>query len=200
VIVLFIGAAFIFLGDIKGDDVLIAFVFIGLIIGFILQRSRFCIVRTLREAFLTGDSEPTQGLIAGILVALLGFVVIKYLGIGPELSMVSASFWVPAIVGGIIFGFGMTIAGGCTVGSTWRAGEGHVKLWLSLVGIVLTAPLIGEFVKPGFLEALPEEMAQQVFLPETFGYPGAVCLMILLLFIWYIFVKWNEKTGKLTAL
>jgi len=200
VIVLAIGAALMLLYDGATEQVLIGFVLIGLMIGFVLQRSRFCIVRTLRETFLTGDSEPTQGIIAGILVGLFGFTIIKMLGIGDPLSMVAANFWIPAIVGGVIFGLGMTIAGGCTVGSTWRAGEGHVKLWLALVGLIIALPLTAEYIKPAFLDMLPASMNQQLFLPDTFGYGGSICVLLLILLLWYIFVKWNEKTGKLTAL
>ena len=186
-------------GTVQGKG-LIGFVLIGLIIGFILQRSRFCIVRALRETFLTGDSEPTVGIIAGILVGMLGFTVIKVMGIGSETASVSASFWIPALVGGVIFGIGMTIAGGCTVGATWRAGEGHVKLWLALVGIVFSMPLTGEYIMPTFLDILPDSMNQKVFLPDNFGYAGAICIVLLVLLLWYVFVKWNERTGKLTAL
>jgi len=32
------------------------FAVIGLLIGIILQRSRFCIVRAFREPFMTGES------------------------------------------------------------------------------------------------------------------------------------------------
>jgi uncharacterized protein len=36
------------------------------------------------------------------------------------------------MAGGTLFGIGMVIAGGCGAGSIWRAGEGHVKLWIAL--------------------------------------------------------------------
>ena len=199
-----IGAAFVLLYNaaVEAEMILIGFVLIGLMIGVVLQRSRFCIVRTLRETFLTGDSEPTTGLIAGILVGMFGFVIIKLMGVhvGGEMAMVQGNFWVPGIVGGIIFGLGMTIAGGCTVGSTWRAGEGHVKLWLSLIGLIIFLPLTAEYIQPAFLGMLPASMKQQFFLPDTFGYAGSICLMLLILLLWYVFVKWNEKTGRLTAL
>ncbi len=100
----------------------------------------------------------------------------------------------------IIFGIGMTIAGGCTVGATWRAGEGHVKLWLALVGIVLSMPLTAEYIMPGFIDMLPGSMNQQVFLPDTYGYVGAICIMLMVLLLWYVFAKWNDRTGKFAAL
>jgi hypothetical protein len=100
----------------------------------------------------------------------------------------------------VIFGFGMTIAGGCTVGSTWRAGEGHVKLMLSLLGIVLGLPLTAEYVRPAFFASLPGWTRQQLFLPDVSGYGGALCIILLVLLLWYRFVIWNGRTGRLSAL
>jgi len=200
IIVIIIGIMIAFTYNGETEKILIGFVFIGLLIGVILQRSRWCIVRALREPFMTGDAEPAVAIIAGLLVGLLGFTVIKIMGIGGELTMVASNFWMPAIIGGVIFGFGMTIAGGCTVGSTWRAGEGHVKLWLALVGIIIAAPLTAEYIRPALLEMLPAGMKQQMFLPDHFTYIGAVIIMLLILLIWYIFVKWNEKTGRFSAM
>jgi uncharacterized membrane protein YedE/YeeE len=122
------------------------------------------------------------------------------MGIGSELTMVAANFWMPAIIGGIIFGFGMTIAGGCTIGSSWRAGEGHVKLWFSLIGIIVSAPLTLEYIRPAFLDMLPAWMKQQIFLPDYFTYLGSIIIMLLILLLWYIFVKWNERTGRFSAM
>ena len=195
VIVIGLAIAFTF-----SDVVLFGFALIGLLIGIILQRSRWCIVRALREPFMTGDAEPAIAIIAGLVVGLLGFTIIKIMGIGGEMTMVGSNFWMPAIVGGVIFGFGMTIAGGCTVGSTWRAGEGHVKLWLSLIGIVITAPLTAEYIQPAFLNVLPMELKQAVFLPNYLTYLGSIIIMLLILLLWYVFVKWNERTGRFSAM
>ena len=182
------------------DVTLFAFALIGLLIGIVLQRSRWCIVRALREPFMTGDAEPAVAIIAGLIIGLLGFTVIKIMGIGLEDAMVVSNFWMPGIIGGIIFGFGMTIAGGCTVGSSWRAGEGHVKLWLALIGIIIAAPLTLEYVRPAFLNILPTWMKQEIFLPNYFTYLGSIIIMLLILLIWYIFVKWNERTGRFSAM
>jgi len=182
------------------DAILFGFALIGLFIGIVLQRSRWCIVRALREPFMTGDAEPAVAIIAGLIIGLLGFTVIKIMGIGSELTMVAANFWMPAIIGGIIFGFGMTIAGGCTVGSSWRAGEGHVKLWFALIGIIIAAPLTLEYIRPAFLNMLPTWMKQQIFLPDYFTYLGSIIIMLLILLIWYLFVKWNERTGRFSAM
>ena len=36
-------------------------------------------------------------------------------------------------MGGVIFGIGMLLAGGCGSGSVWRAGEGQFKLILAVI-------------------------------------------------------------------
>ncbi|MCD4702176.1 MAG: YeeE/YedE family protein [Candidatus Aegiribacteria sp.] len=181
------------------SSVLAWYASIGLFFGLVCQRSRFCVVRALREPFMSGSSAPALAVMAGILVSMFGFVVLKFMGIRGEMLWVWPHFWVPAIVGGTIFGFGMTIAGGCTVGSLWRAGEGHIKLWASIIGMIVAMPLTAKFIKPAFFDALPDSMKQMYFLPEKIGYGPAVGIFLLLILIWYLFVKWNERTGKFSA-
>ena len=185
-----------------GNKVLVCYVLIGLFFGFVCQRSRFCIVRALREPFMTGESSASIGVMAGILVSMFGFAVIKFMGSGTPIEMIWVwpHFWLPAIIGGIIFGIGMTLAGGCIVGSLWRAGEGQIKLWASLVGLIIAMPLTAKYIAAPLYAALSPGMKQQVFLPHKIGYGGSILLFLLIILLWYLFVKWNEKTGKFSAL
>ena len=185
-----------------GNKVLVCYVLIGLFFGFVCQRSRFCIVRALREPFMTGESSASIGVMAGILVSMFGFAVIKFMGSGTPIEMIWVwpHFWLPAIIGGIIFGIGMTLAGGCIVGSLWRAGEGQIKLWASLVGMIIAMPLTAKYIAAPLYAALSPGMKQQVFLPHKIGYGGSILLFLLIILLWYLFVKWNEKTGKFSAL
>lgn len=184
-------------------------IFIALILGIILQRSRFCIVRAFREPFMTGESSAPVAVILSVLIVLIGFTVLKYFGVGNagetavraiEMKSVYANFWLRALIGGFIFGLGMTVAGGCAVGTLWRAGEGHLKLWMSIVGFVIMAPVSKGFIVPAVVKIIPESLRSKMFLPEYLGYTGAVVLLLVILLLWYMFVKWNEKTGKFSAL
>ncbi|MCK4653613.1 MAG: YeeE/YedE family protein [Candidatus Cloacimonetes bacterium] len=184
-------------------------VFIALILGIILQRSRYCITRAFREPFMTGESSAPVAIIISILVVLIGFTVLKYFGVGNagetavraiEMKSVYANFWLRALIGGFIFGLGMTVAGGCAVGTLWRAGEGHVKLWMSALGFTIMAPISKTFIVPGITKIIPESLRSKMFLPDYLGYTGAVVLILVILLLWYMFVKWNEKTGKFSAL
>ena len=181
------------------SSVLAWYAAIGLFFGLVCQRSRFCIVRALREPFMSGSSSPAVAVMVGILVSMFGFVVIKFMGVRGDMIWVWPHFWLPAIIGGIIFGLGMTIAGGCVVGSLWRAGEGHVKLWASIIGMMIAMPFTAKYIAAPFFEALPASMKQQFFLPEKIGYGPAVGVFVLIMLLWYLFVKWNERTGKFSA-
>jgi uncharacterized membrane protein YedE/YeeE len=184
------------------------FIIIASLMGLISQRSRFCIVKSFRDPFMSGESHGTVGVIAGLLVSLVGFTVIKYFTIGDisevsqrarELTWVFPNFWGKALIGGFIFGLGMTIAGGCAVGTLWRVGEGQIKLWFSLIGMVVFSPLSNSYVVPFVDSILPQGAKFRAYLPDYIGYDGAFFLVLLILIGWYAFVKWNERTGRFSA-
>jgi len=189
------------------NPVMTWFIIIGLFMGMISQRSRFCIVKAFRDPFMTGESDGSTGVMAGLLVTLFGFTAIKYFGIGigdvgvrnQEMTWVFSHFWGRALLGGFIFGLGMTVAGGCAVGTLWRVGEGQVKLWFAAIAFVLVSPLSNKFIVPFANSIFPQESRFRMFLPDYIGYPGAFALVIALVLLWYWFVKWNEKTGRFTA-
>ncbi len=191
----------------NGNSVMSWFIIIGLMMGLISQRSRFCIVASFRDPFMTGKSSSTVGVIVGLLIGLIGFTAIKIFGIGAgdatirarEMTWVFPHFWLRAPIGGFIFGVGMTIAGGCAVGALWRFGEGQVKLWAAVLGFLLISPISKKFIVPGFVEMLPHHLKYKNFMPDYIGYTWSVVIVLTILFLWYIFVKWNEKTGKFSA-
>lgn len=156
---------------------------------------------------MSGETDGSVGVMAGLLVGLLGFTAIKYFGIGAgdvslrarEMTWVFPHFWLRAGIGGLIFGIGMTIAGGCAVGTLWRMGEGQVKLWASGLGFLLISPISKKFIVPHIVELLPHNVMYKNFLPDYIGYAGAFVLVLLIILIWYLFVKWNERTGKFSA-
>jgi uncharacterized membrane protein YedE/YeeE len=198
-IVLLAGFGVLLIFDLATQLTIIGAVLIGLLIGFVLQRSRFCITAALREPFMTGDAAPAKAIMTGILVGLVGFVAMKITGTGTELSMVASSFFIPALLGGTIFGMGMTIAGGCVVGSLWRSGEGQVKLWLSVVGLTFGTLFTAKFIKTPIYDLFSPT---QEFLPTMLGgglvgyFLGALVIVVIIA-LWYFIVSWNERSGKL---
>jgi len=189
------------------NGVLSWFIISGLLMGLICQRSRFCIVKAFRDPFMTGESDGSVGVIAGLIITLIGFTAIKYFGIGAgetsirarEMSWVFDQFWLRGLLGGFIFGLGMTVAGGCAVGTLWRVGEGQVKLWMAALGFLLISPISKNYIVPPIVDMLPHTMKFKNYLPDYLGYAGAFLFVLFIILIWYVFVKWNERTGKFSA-
>ena len=184
------------------------FIIIAGLMGLICQRSRFCIVKSFRDPFMSGESQGSVGVMAGLLVSLIGFTVIKYFGIGAigeaglrarEMTWVFPHFWAKGLIGGFVFGIGMTVAGGCAVGTLWRMGEGQVKLWFAGIAFMLMSPISNKFIVPAVDSILPQSARFKNYLPDYIGYDGAFFLVLGIIILWYVFVKWNERTGKFSA-
>ena len=100
--------------------------------GFILHRSRFCFARVFREPFMTGEGTMTKAMIWALALGIpISSLLLQYKTVDPFLA-IPATFWLGSLVGGVIFGMGMVLAGGCASGSMWRMGEGHIKLWVAV--------------------------------------------------------------------
>lgn len=172
------------------------FVLFGGAFGFVFQRSRFCLARAFREPFLTGEADHTRAAALALVLSTLGFSILKFTDLKDKGDWVFPGFWVGALTGGLIFGIGMVLAGGCGAGSVWRAGEGHVKLWVAVACFALAASLTRQVVsRTGLLQKL----GVSVFLPSTIGWGGAIVLVVVVMAGWYAFATWNEESGKFSA-
>ena len=166
----------------------------GLLIGIIMQRTRFCFVRAFREPFMTGHADATRAVAIAVMISTLGFTYLKWADFKDWEVFVRDSFWVGSLLGGFIFGVGMSLAGGCASGALWRAGEGHVKLWLAVACFALSASYFREWlVESGRRDRLGEA----VFLPDYIGWEMAAGAVIILMAIWYVCMTWNERKQKL---
>jgi len=172
------------------------FLLFGVVFGVIFQRSRFCLVRAFREPFLTGDAEHTRAAALALAVSTLGFAILKATDLKDKSEWVFPAAGVGALAGGLAFGIGMTLAGGCGAGSLWRAGEGQVKLWVAVACFALAASLVRlAATQTGLLRKL----GAAVFLPTSLGWAGAIVLIVAVALGWAMLATWNEATGRLSA-
>ena len=173
------------------------FLLFGVVFGVVFQRSRFCLVRAFREPFMTGDAEHTRAAALALAVSTLGFAILKFADLKDKGDWVFPGAGVGALVGGTLFGVGMTVAGGCGAGSIWRAGEGQVKLWAALVTFALGASLTRlALVQAGALGKL----GWAVFLPSVLGWGAALLLTLAVLVAWALLATWNEDTHVVSVL
>ncbi len=172
------------------------FLLFGTAFGVIFQRSRFCLVRAFREPFMTGDAEHTRATALALVVSTLGFAILKFADLKDKSEWVFPAAGLGALAGGLAFGVGMTLAGGCGAGSIWRAGEGQVKLWAAVACFAVGVSL----VRLAASEAgLLGKLGAAVFLPSALGWGSAIGLVVAIALAWAMLATWNEESGKFSA-
>ena len=168
----------------------------GIAFGVVIQRTRFCFVRAFRDPFMTGEGEMARAVAVSVIISVLGFTALKWNGIRPENIYVTQTVWFGSLVGGIVFGIGMVIAGGCGSGSVWRAGEGQVKLMIAVIAFSLSTSLFKALINSS--ESFKSLIGKRVFIPHYIGYKWTLILLILFFGIYYLLATWNEETDKFT--
>jgi uncharacterized membrane protein YedE/YeeE len=169
----------------------------GIAFGIIIQRARFCFVRCFRDPMMTGEGDMVRAVAYSIAIGIIGFAALKWTGLRGEYAYVTQTFWFGSLVGGLVFGFGMLISGGCGSGSVWRAGEGHVKLMVVVVFFAMTNSLFKTLINAS--QGFKEFIGSRFYLPDYIGYTWAVLLLLLIFFVYALVATWNEETDKFTV-
>lgn len=169
------------------------FLLFGVTFGMVFQRSRFCLVRAFREPFMTGEGDHTRAAALALILSMIGFAILKAMDLKDSTDWVFPGFWAGGLVGGLLFGLGMVLAGGCGAGSIWRAGEGHVKLWVAVAFFAVGGSL-SRFIL--VQTQFPQKLGTAVFLPNLVGWSWAMLCVVVLMLSWYVFATWNERTRR----
>lgn len=167
----------------------------GCCFGFILQKARFCFTASLRDPCITGSTSVTRAVLVAFAITTIGFAAIKYGAFVNGQEIPGQSYIMPislaTAIGGILFGIGMVIAGGCASGTLMRVGEGFSMQMLSLLFFV-----IGSLIGAGHMGWWTENFiatAPRIFLPDLFGWGGAVILQLAIIGMLYIAADLFEK-------
>ncbi|HEY9078770.1 YeeE/YedE family protein [Magnetovibrio sp.] len=154
----------------------------GLAAGFVLHRSDFCVTAMFRDFFLFRDVRMLRVLVFMIVVSMALVHGARAMGLiayypFPLLGAMSLT----NILGGVVFGIGMVLAGGCVVGTLYKMGSGSVLSAVAFAGLLIGSALYAEF-HPAWA-GLTKQLA--IFgtgktLPEVIGLdPNTVIIPIL---------------------
>lgn len=177
----------------------------GIGYGIVIQRSKFCFSAAFRDLFLFKRVQLMKAIIAGLVVATIGFAIIMFVSTELDKAVDTVKNGIPAHakvnpvglqtpIAGVIFGFGMVLSGGCATGTLWRAGEGYTVQWVALAGIILgTIPIAALWgtINDNYISDLP-----RIWLPNSLGWGGAILLTLLLLLAIYILISWWESRAE----
>lgn len=171
----------------------------GIAFGFILQRSKFCFAAAIRDPYLIKGTSLTKAMLIAFAVTTIGFTAIKYgayinnQAIPGQGSIAPISF--ATIVGGVLFGIGMVLAGGCASGVLMRSGEGFQMQILTLIFFIIGS-LWGAHDYGWWYKAFISK-AKAIFLPDVLGWSGALLVQLLFIALLYILAdKWESKNNQ----
>ncbi len=180
---------------------------VGVVFGFIVERTNFCTMGAISDVLAMNDYRRARAWALAVAIAILGAQGLHLVGwvdlsksiyLGPSLG------WIGAIVGGLMFGFGMTLSGGCASRNLARVGAGDVRSLIVLVvlGIFAYIAMRGLIAPPrvALEAAMNIDLGATVFksqgIPEmlagTFGgslvtMRAVAALVFALALLWFCF-------------
>ena len=121
---------------------LIITIFVGIVIGYLGQRSRFCVVSGIRDYYLLKNTDRLKGFFGVIIGATLGFIVFQFIGgdvpdfpIGMDIK--TTGYLIATIIGGVGMGFYSILAEGCPFRQHVIAAQGRESAIFYLVGFYI---------------------------------------------------------------
>jgi len=126
------------------QQVLLAVFAIGAIIGAVANKTNFCTMGAVSDWVNMGDLGRLRAWLLAIAVAMGGVLLLEALG---KINLAGTTFppyrttnfaWLRYILGGLMFGIGMTFASGCGNKTLVRIGGGNIK---SLVVLIIASTM-----------------------------------------------------------
>jgi uncharacterized membrane protein YedE/YeeE len=131
-------------GTVSSDPALVTGLAFALafVFGAVAYRVSFCTMGSITDIVTFGDWRRMRMWLLAIVVAIAGTAVLQASGsIDTAKTIYTTAHvpWLSHLVGGFMFGFGMTLASGCGSKTLIRAGAGNLKSWIVLVILAASA-------------------------------------------------------------
>jgi len=115
---------------------------IGFLFGAVLQATNFCPMGAVSDMMTFGDKRRFRAWLLAAAAAILGahaLDALEIVSLDQSMYRTSRLNWAGHLAGGLMFGFGMVLAGGCASRNLVRAGGGDLRAALTLVVLGLFA-------------------------------------------------------------
>ena len=200
-------------------QVLFAGFIITIILGAVAYKTNFCTMGAVSDLVNMGDSGRMRAWVLGMAVAVLGVAILEYIGLA-DMSLTasaetgrppyrSAMFpWPRFLIGGLLFGIGMTIGSGCGNRTMVRIGGGNLKsiavlLAMGIAGYLMIFTNFGYYVflqwmEPAFIDLRSLGIADQSLgaaVSGPFGLPGAAASLAIGLIVGVLMLIWVLRSS-----
>nr|WP_213528165.1 selenium metabolism membrane protein YedE/FdhT [Paenibacillus sp. J31TS4] len=167
----------------------------GIAFGLLIQRGQICFTSAFRDLWITGRSSMAKALSVGIIAATLCTAVIISLGVPQKIMWASPG----ALIGGLLFGIGIVVAGGCETGWMYRAMEGQLQFVVVGIGNIIGAGVLAwGWDHWGLYDKLVAG-SPKINLVSQWGWTGAILATLGLMLAFYAFASLWEKRVRYMA-
>ena len=164
---------------------------IGMSLGLLLERGRFCFFCIFRDGIEDKNTTPFLSVLVAIATGSIGYALIfgQFLPDTstdrlPPVAHIGPVSWV-LVVAAFAFGIGMSLSGACISGHLYRLGQGYLRAIPALIGTLIGFVLAFLSWNWLYLNAISD--APTIWLPHYVGYSGALLItlsaLLLLAFI-----------------
>ncbi len=108
----------------------------GIIFGGTMILTNFCTMGALSDIVFMGNYNRFRAWLLAIAVAIIGaqtLQMMEMVDLYTSIYQTTNLGWLGAILGGLMFGFGMTMAGGCASKNLVRIGSGNLKAVIVII-------------------------------------------------------------------
>jgi len=115
---------------------------LAIVFGAVASRSSFCIMGAISDARNMGDWDRMRMWLLAVAVAVIGANLMYYAGwidLSRSVYQRPVVPWLSLLLGGTLFGVGMTLAGGCPNKNLIRLGGGSLRSLVVLVFLAISA-------------------------------------------------------------
>jgi uncharacterized membrane protein YedE/YeeE len=178
------------------NSIFLAFAFLafGICFGFLVQKAGFCISFGFGEIFSGKGKRFLRMMLVVIIISTIGFFVSSYinpsLGLKPIGELRGFGFW--NLASGFLFGAGISVAGGCILGTLRQLGEGNIHFLIVLLsfipGMYLVVNVLNPILKDGY-------GVKKIILPDIINVPDVYIMltMVALFTLWWLKVQKKKK-------
>ena len=130
------------------QEILLSVFAIAFVMGAVAQKTRFCTMGAISDWINIGDTARMRSWVFAMAIALAGVVVLEAAGV---INLSAETFppyrtanfaWLRYLLGGLLFGVGMTLGSGCGNRTLVRIGGGNLKSLTVLVVASICAYLM----------------------------------------------------------
>lgn len=115
---------------------------LGIIFGAVANRTNFCTMGAISDVVNMAHWGRMRMWLLAITVALIGTSLLHYLDwvdLSKTIYQRPALPWLSLLLGGTLFGIGMTLAGGCVNKNLVRVGGGNLRSLVVLIFVAISA-------------------------------------------------------------